>query len=216
MANDMRRAGSSAPLLTFCPGTFSAAGLGCGRTLLVLLAVLSAVLRSVFAAFTIVLLVSLLTVTAEGQGVPATLPETMTEDSVIDFVTEQEISTVKAFIQALPPLHKRHFVAVHDSASPAAGFISTSHPRIISWGADSNFVVTWTTDPEDPDSDNVEFLQPVPAEGRWIAGVIDFSGDSPEIRHPETCAQCHGDLGSHCGERTMYTTVPRARAAWIF
>ena len=44
MANDMRRAGSSAPLLTFCPGTFSAACLSCGRTLLGLLAVLSAVL----------------------------------------------------------------------------------------------------------------------------------------------------------------------------
>ena len=153
-----------------------------------------AVLRSVFAAFTIALLVSLLTVTAKGQGVTATLPETMTEDSVIDFVTEQEISTVEAFIQALPPLHKRHFVAVHDSASPAADFISTSHPRIISWGADAGFVVTWTTNPEDPDSDNVEFLQPVPAEGRWIAGVIDFSGDSPQLRHPAACAQCHSDL----------------------
>ena len=194
MVNDMRRAGSSAPLLTFCPGTFSAVCLSCGRTLLVLLAVLPAVLRSVFAAFTIALLVSLLTVTAKGQGVPATLPETMTEDSVIDFVTEQEISTVEAFIQALPPLHKRHFVAVHGSASPATDFISTSHPRIISWGADAGFVVTWTTNPEDPDSDNVEFLQPVPAEGRWIAGVIDFSGDSPQLRHPEACAQCHGDL----------------------
>ena len=34
MANDMRRAGSSAPLLTFCPGTFSAVCLGCSRTLL--------------------------------------------------------------------------------------------------------------------------------------------------------------------------------------
>ena len=155
---------------------------------------LPAVLRSVFAAFTIALLVSLLTVTAKGQGVPATLPETMTEDSVIDFVTEQEISTVEAFIQALPPLHKRHFVAVHGSASPAADFISTSHPRIISWGADASFVVTWTTNPGDPESDNVEFLQPVPAEGRWIAGVIDFSGDSPQLRHPEACAQCHGDL----------------------
>ena len=51
MANDMRRAGSSAPLLTFCPGTFSAVCLSCGRTLLVLLAVLPAVLRSIFAAF---------------------------------------------------------------------------------------------------------------------------------------------------------------------
>ena len=195
MANDMRRAGSSAPLLTFCPGTFSAACLRCGRALLGPLATLSAALRSVFAAFTIALLVSLLTITAKGQGVPATLPETMTEDSVIDFVTEQEISTVAAFIQALPPLHKRHFVAVHDSASPAADFISASHPRIVSWGADASFVVTWTTNPGDPDSDNVEFLQPVPAEGRWIAGVIDFSGNSPQLRHPAACAQCHGDLG---------------------
>ena len=172
-------------------GTFSAACLSCGRTLLT---VLLAVLQSIFVALTIVLLVSLLTATAEGQGEAATLPETMTEDSVIDFVTEQEISTVEAFIKALPPLHKRHFVAVHDSASPAADFISTSHPRIISWGADASFVVTWTTNPGDPDSDNVEFLQPVPAEERWVAGVIDFSGDSPQLRHPEACAQCHGDL----------------------
>ena len=37
--NDMWRAGSSAPLLTFCPGTFSAACRSCGRTLLILLAV---------------------------------------------------------------------------------------------------------------------------------------------------------------------------------
>ena len=172
-------------------GTFSAACLSCGRTLLT---ALLAVLQSIFVALTIVLLVSLLTATAEGQGEAATLPETMTEDSVIDFVTEQEISTVEAFIKALPPLHKRHFVAVHDSASPAADFISTSHPRIISWGADASFVVTWTTNPGDPDSDNVEFLQPVPAEERWVAGVIDFSGDSPQLRHPEACAQCHGDL----------------------
>ena len=56
MANDMRRAGSSAPLLTFCPGTFPAAPLACGRTLLVLLAVLSAVLRPIFAAFVILAL----------------------------------------------------------------------------------------------------------------------------------------------------------------
>ena len=42
--NDMRRAGSSAPLLTFCPSTFSAAYLSCGQTLLILLAVFAAFL----------------------------------------------------------------------------------------------------------------------------------------------------------------------------
>ena len=42
--NDMRRAGSSAPLFTFCPSTFSAAYLSCGQTLLILLAVFAAFL----------------------------------------------------------------------------------------------------------------------------------------------------------------------------
>ena len=150
----------SRPSRASAPSAAAACLLSRGRTLL---AALSAVLRSIFAALTIVLLVSLLTATAEGQGEAATLPETMTEDSVIDFVTKQEISTVEAFIKALPPLHKRHFVAVHDSASPAADFISTSHPRIISWGADASFVVTWTTNPGDPDSDNVEFPAACPS-----------------------------------------------------
>ena len=41
MVNDMRRAGSSAPLLTFCPGTFPAVYLGCGRTFLLAVFVLA-------------------------------------------------------------------------------------------------------------------------------------------------------------------------------
>ena len=49
MANDMRRPGTPAPLKQHRPGTFPAACLWCGRTLLVLLAVLSAALRFVCA-----------------------------------------------------------------------------------------------------------------------------------------------------------------------
>ena len=67
MAND---SGTPAPLLTLRPSTFSAAPLACGRTLLGLLAVLSTGLRSIFAAVTVVLLWSLLTATAQGQGDP--------------------------------------------------------------------------------------------------------------------------------------------------
>ena len=50
MANDMRHPGTPAPLNYRRPSTFSAACPGCGRTLLGLLAALSAGLRSVFAA----------------------------------------------------------------------------------------------------------------------------------------------------------------------
>ena len=139
-----------------------------------------------------VLFIPPLPATAAGQD--PVLPETMTEDIVAAFLTEHDISTAEAFIAALPPLHKTHYMAIYRSDSPVAEFISTEHPRIVSWGADSRFVVTWTTHPDDPNGNQVEFLQPLPEEGRWSAGVIDFSGTTAEIRHPNACSQCHGTL----------------------
>ena len=56
------------PLNHCRPSTFSAACPGCGRTLLGLLAALSAGLPTVFAAVTVVVLVSLFPDTVEGQG----------------------------------------------------------------------------------------------------------------------------------------------------
>ena len=58
------------PFNFFCPSIFSAASPRCGRTLLGLLAALSAALPTVFTAVTVVVLASLLTTTAEGQGDP--------------------------------------------------------------------------------------------------------------------------------------------------
>lgn len=126
----------------------------------------------------------------EGQS----LPETMTEENVAAFLEDQGITTVEAFIDALPPLHKAHFVAIHSSWGPASDFISPAEPRIVSWGADSRFVVSWTTNRDHAESNQISFLQPAADEGRWIAGVIDFSAESPEIRHPTTCARCHSSL----------------------
>ena len=130
----------------------------------------------------------------DATAAPPVLPETMTEANVLAFIAEHGISTVEAFVEALPPLHKRHFVSVFDSASPSAAFISADSPRVVSWGADARFLVTWTTNARDPFYEAVEFLQPVPEEGRWIAGVIDFSADPPALRHPAACSSCHGKL----------------------
>ena len=128
------------------------------------------------------------------QAETPTLPETMTEDNVMQFVEEHDISTVEAFVAALPPLHKQFYVSMFGSQSPAADFISTSHPRIVSWGADARFILTWTVNPDDPLTNTVEFLQSLPEEGRWSAGVIDFGTDPPELSHPTTCASCHSSI----------------------
>ncbi len=128
-----------------------------------------------------------------------TLPETMSEAGVLEFLTAHSITTVEGFVAALPPLHKRNFLAVFDSESPSAAFISAAHPRIVSWGADARFIVTWTTNPADPAADQVEFLRPVPTEGEWSAGALDFTGERPQlVRSPSSgrtaCSQCHSAL----------------------
>ena len=63
-----RHPGTPAPRLTFCPSTFSAACPGRVRTLRGLLAALSPSLPAVFAAVTVVVLVSLFPATVEAQG----------------------------------------------------------------------------------------------------------------------------------------------------
>ena len=181
------------------PRTFSGACPGRGRTFLVLLAVLSSALPTVFAvtvglALTAISMVVLPPDAVAQQQVAGGLPETLTQESVLDYIRTEGVSTVEAFIEALPPLHKRHFISVFESQSPAKEYISGTYPRVVSWGADARFVVTWTTDPANPTGNQVEFLQPVPDEGRWIAGVIDFAAAPPTISQPESCKSCHGEL----------------------
>ena len=126
----------------------------------------------------------------------AELPEHLSQDVLLEFIEARGIRSVEAVVEALPPLHRRHFVAVHGSHSPVADFVSTSHPRIVSWGADAQFIMTWTTNDDDhPFREGLEFLEARPDEGRWVAGVVDFSGDAPELKHPAACAGCHGDIG---------------------
>ena len=125
---------------------------------------------------------------------PATLPETMTVDNVEAFLAANDVGTVEAFVAALPPLHKRHFVAVHKSFGPEKKFISGTHPRIVSWGSDSRFIASWTTHPQSPTREHVEFLQAVPSAGKWLAGVIDFSADPVAITQPASCAGCHTSM----------------------
>ena len=194
-----RHPGTPAPLNYRRPSTFSAACPGCERTLLGFLATLSVGLPTVFAvtvglALTAISMVVLPPDAVAQQQVAGGLPETLTQESVLDYIRTEGVSTVEAFIEALPPLHKRHFISVFESQSPAKEYISGTYPRVVSWGADARFVVTWTTDPANPTGNQVEFLQPVPDEGRWIAGVIDFAAAPPTISQPESCKSCHGEL----------------------
>ena len=127
--------------------------------------------------------------------VPSTLlSEILTQSVVETYISGNSVSSVEEFIAALPQLYKRHFVTVFESKSPTKDYISGVHPRVVSWGATADFILTWTTDPDNPGKDQVEFLQADPDNGKWIAGLIDFSNSTPSISNPTTCQPCHSSI----------------------
>ena len=123
----------------------------------------------------------------------ATLPERLSSDSISEFIENESIESAEEFIEALPPLHKRHFLLVFNSEAPNKDFVSEDYPRIISWGGTARFIISWSTDPDAPNHQSVEFLEN--GSDGWSLGVIDFSSSPLEISSPEECKTCHGDLG---------------------
>ncbi len=109
-----------------------------------------------------------------------------------EFLDDHEPATPEEFINALTDLHKERFIMVYQSSGLGAEHISDTHPRVISWGANGEYVFGWITNPDAPDKFrlSVEFL--IPSGAEWTAGIIDFSGDEPQIVQPAICQTCHG------------------------
>ena len=118
------------------------------------------------------------------------MPEQLTADNVMSFIEANNIENGAELIESLPPLHKRHVSLVFVSRALNKEFVSKTHPRVVSWGADARFILSWASNPAAPD--NIEFLQH--GSEQWEAGVIDFSGDEPEMSNPEVCSTCHGHM----------------------
>ena len=110
------------------------------------------------------------------------------------FLDRHRVASPEEFIAALPDLYKERFVMMYESEAAAKPHVSSEHPRITSWGADGNFIFAWNTDPDAPSQfrDSVEFMRQ--DDTAWTAGVIDFSGATPEITEPAACMACHGSL----------------------
>ena len=110
------------------------------------------------------------------------------------FLTKHGITSPEKFIASLSPLYKERFTVVFRSQAAAQDHVSGDYPRIISFGADGRFTFAWNTDPDAPSTfrDSVEFLRQ--NDDDWSTGIIDFSGDSPFITEPASCAVCHGSL----------------------
>ena len=132
----------------------------------------------------------------DGMGADGTGPDNSGDHPRIRrFLSRHEVESPEEFIAALPTLYLQRFVLMYESKSPAASHVSGEHPRVVSWGAEGDFIFSWNTDPDAPVMfrESVEFLRQ--DEFAWTAGVIDFSGATPEITEPVSCQSCHGALG---------------------
>ena len=110
------------------------------------------------------------------------------------FLDRHDVSSPEEFIAALPAPYLQRFVLMYRSESPAAPHVSEDYPRVISFGGDGAMTFAWTTDPSAPAPfrQSVEFLRQ--NETDWTAGVIDYSGASPQIIAPASCKSCHGSF----------------------
>ena len=110
------------------------------------------------------------------------------------FIDRHSITTPEEFIAALPDAYKQRFVLVYSSEAAAAAHVSGEYPRAISFGGDGALTFAWNTDPSAPAQfkQSVEFVRQNDTD--WSAGVIDFSGASPQIIEPASCQSCHGPL----------------------
>ena len=110
------------------------------------------------------------------------------------FLDQHDVTTVEAFIEALPDLHKERVVLVYESGGLGAEHVSPTHPRVVSWGANGEYVFAWQTNPDAADEFKhaVEFL--IPGATAWTAGIIDFAGEEPAISTPAVCQSCHGSM----------------------
>ena len=121
-----------------------------------------------------------------------TLPEQLSPQIILNFVQEQNIDTVEKLIESLPQAYKKYVTLVFESEALHRDFVSGDYPRVVSWGADGRFILSWSTHPNTPSYQSVEFLQH--DMDRWILGVIDFSEDRPSVKNPVECSTCHGDI----------------------
>ena len=110
------------------------------------------------------------------------------------FIDRHQVSSPEEFIAALPASYLQRFVLMYRSESPAEPHVSGDYPRVISFGGDGAMTFAWTTDPAAPElfRQSVEFLRQNDTD--WTAGVIDYSGESPQIIAPASCKSCHGSF----------------------
>jgi len=112
-------------------------------------------------------------------------------DALHAFATEAGISNVEGLLGVLPGWLLANHILVESTR--AGGRASVEHPRLILFGSDARFLMSFASDPADPRREVVDVAE-LEARGAWKLRSLDFRTGPPTLSADDrACVACHGD-----------------------
>ncbi|RQP21334.1 hypothetical protein [Piscinibacter terrae] len=128
--------------------------------------------------------------------------------AIHQLVTERKVSSVEELLSQLPTQYRSRFTLVFASRSLQGA--SFENPRVILYGADAQFILTFNGNAQDRGVESVEMLEFDPSARQFALQELTFraspDGESSaefSAINPEKCVGCHGKVS-----RPVWDTYP--------
>ena len=107
-------------------------------------------------------------------------------------INEKNLTSITAVVEHLPPEYKENYTLVYQSDSLHGA--SEQQPRVLLFGKDAHFIMTFNGDPAQRRYHHLELLQFRPALHEFELHSIVFENGEPQFsdKNPALCLKCHG------------------------
>ena len=121
---------------------------------------------------------------------PAGVPEAEI-DALRAFVTAAGASSLEDLLRLLPSwLHANHILVDETRTGHRA---SVEHPRVLLFGSDARFLMSFGSDPNDPTREVIDLAE-LEESGLWKFRSLDFRTSPPTLSPDDSaCTGCHAD-----------------------
>lgn len=154
-----------------------------------------------------ILLSLLFTIQSFGQ-----VQEPLSFQSLSNFIRANNIQSIEALLPLLPESYRRHYVLVYNSRSRQDA--SMDHPRVISFGSDARFILTFNGEPGARGLNDLEIMEWSDTDGFQMREIrfpsVGASGSHGSSHrgvtfdsNPTSCRECHGAVS-----RPLWNSYP--------